>query len=39
MLSADSTIADLNKKIDYAISLELSLDAVCRLQDAKKLIN
>jgi hypothetical protein len=39
MLSADGTMADLNKKIDYAVGLELSLDAVRRLQDAKKSIN
>tara|TARA_R110002003_G_scaffold2994_1_gene24751 strand:+ start:7419 stop:7940 length:522 start_codon:yes stop_codon:yes gene_type:complete len=39
MLSADGTMADLNKKIDYAVGLDLSLDAVRTLQDAKTSIN
>ena len=39
MLSADGTMADLNKKIDYAVGLDLSLEAVRTLQDAKKSIN
>lgn len=39
MLSADGTMADLNKKIDYAVGLNLSLTAVRTLQDVKKSIN
>lgn len=39
MLSADGTMADLNKKIDYAVGLDLSLEAVRTLQDVKKSIN
>jgi hypothetical protein len=39
MLSADYTMADLNKKIDYAVGLRLPLKAVRSLQDAQKSIN
>jgi hypothetical protein len=39
MLSADSTIVDLNKKINYAVRLDLSVKAIRTLQDAKTSIN
>jgi hypothetical protein len=39
MLSADGTMVELNKKIDYAVGLHLSIDAVRTLQDVKKSIN
>jgi hypothetical protein len=39
MLSADGVMADLNKKIDYAVGLDLSPEAVRALQDAQKSIN
>lgn len=39
MLSADGGMADLNKKIDYAVGLDLSLESVRTLNDVQKSIN